>query len=1468
MEPSLWELAAALRERGHVPEENLRVLVDPASPLRLGEAVDRAAAEATRALLVYVVGHGLVGPDNELHLATCATDDLMDGLSYKALAYEAVRQAVRRSSAHVVAVILDCCFSGRAQTPLGPPALDAIFEQSLVRGGFLLASTAREEHGLARPGEMYTAFTGGLIQLLREGDPTGPERLTLDHVYRYLNRTLPAAGAPRPRRHSSDQAGELVLATNSAYRPRHPVPAAEQGSAPDASASQGPGAETIDVPCPFVGLESFGPTDARYFFGREKAVADITNLVRDGGLIAIVGASGSGKTSLLRAGVIPALEALSEGWKAATMKPGTATPTATLSNYSNALADHDRAMLLVDQFEELFTADVPEDERERFISDLTALAGGPTTVVIAVRADFYEACTRYPALFKALEGRQVVVGPMTPEQLLTVIERPAEAAGLLLEEGLVATLLHHARVHHAGGQTAVLPLLSHALLATWQQKSGTELTLAGYQATGGIEKSVANTAEAVYNALRNEDQPHVRGLLLRLVRLGEGIEDTRRRLPLGDLASPHYLASAEQVMQALADARLVTVDTDSVEIAHEALLYAWPRLRAWIDEDRAALLTLQQLSDAALAWDQAGRQETDLHRGPRLDTAVHAARGQQADDGTDRILGPVTRAFLDRSLEHRHIQEHAKRRARRTRRGVTSAVCVLALLASVVTFISVREHRQAMHQTARIRSASLAADASMVTATDPGLAAQLAVASYRSAPTEDATTQLYSSLATPLDSVVGKTGRQIMRISTQRDGDLAAASSTDGSVRIWNFADASAPVLEARLRTAGTAATALTPNGRLLAATCPTERRLCLWDLSDPHKPKVAAPLPRPAGKSMYKIMSMATSSDGKLLAAASGLGITFVWSIADPARPRLVAEIPAPTSRKSDGLGAVAFSPRGSLLATTVLGGKTRLWDLSRPSAPASKATIAKGYAAVAFSPDGALLSAAGDRDFGLWKVSDPAKPRSVGADGFSLASSDLTNMMAVAFSPDGATLAVSGLGSSRNGNLCLLGLAAANQSDSPSATCTPTGFGILALAYLPGGALLSGGPDGVVRSWRSPLPLVADAQSPYLDSSWDFGANGRLMVGAISPYSSSSIGVWDTSTARRVATIKLSDTVQQAEFAGQTSLLSVAHDGKIQLWDLRDPHHPVRGTSLGAAHFPTIGNVIVGTGVVANEAGDLVTVQGTDRRVHIWHVTDAHHAAEVGSFPLSDPDNWSGIMPDGRTALVATTKGIEWWDTSDPRHPVRRGTTRLANANKVSLGTDGDLVVVSTPQESSDFSGGNIVRLLRVSAGKVTASSRLQGTVGAELNFSADTGVFAATGSGDSSVRFWDISDPRHPRLRASVRTPAGTQGVSFDQDGRMVAVRTMDEIQLWDIGDLAQPVHKATISSQDNNITRTEFLPSGDTLAVARRDGIAFYSSDLAGLADRVCSYTGTSMSKDQWNEYALGIPYSAPCPSQER
>jgi Caspase domain len=274
---SLTDLAAVLREQAGVDTGNLRVLLDPPSPLEFGRAVARAAGEATDALLVYYAGHGLIGRDDALYLATSATSDLLDDLAFSALPYAALRQATASCRARTIAVVLDCCFSGRAELPGGPTVFDAAFEQTPVRGGFLLAATAREELGLAQPGAPYTAFTGALIGLLRDGDEAALEYLTLDDVYRYLSRALPEHGAPRPRRQSSDHAGELVLARNPAFRsppagspPGGTGAVGSDGSAlrlADPGSASGPGAAGARLAartgaCPRTGQKTRGTSSA------------------------------------------------------------------------------------------------------------------------------------------------------------------------------------------------------------------------------------------------------------------------------------------------------------------------------------------------------------------------------------------------------------------------------------------------------------------------------------------------------------------------------------------------------------------------------------------------------------------------------------------------------------------------------------------------------------------------------------------------------------------------------------------------------------------------------------------------------------------------------------------------------------------------------------------------------------------------------------------------------------------------------------------------------------------------------------------------------------------------------------------------------------------------------------------------------------------------------------------------------
>ncbi|HXL89679.1 MAG TPA: caspase family protein [Streptosporangiaceae bacterium] len=1454
VEASLADLAAALRERAGVCGPNLLALLNPASPLEFGRAVAKVAGEATDALVVYYAGHGLVGPDGGLYLATCATDDLADGLCYTALPYRALRQAVRDSRARTITMILDCCFAGRADVLPGPPVLDAVFEQAPVHGGFLLASTAREEQGLAIPGARHTAFTGALIGLLRDGDPAGPAQLTLDHVFRYLSRVLPGEGAPRPRRHSSDHAGELIMAPNPAYRAR-PVPEpglARGGGDPESTDSAGdPDPESRPDTCPYRGLASFGPEDTRYFFGRRELVTELTrHIVADGGLIAVVGASGCGKTSLLRAGVVPALQALEPGWTVAAMTPGP-RPAGTLRAYAAKLAGHEPAVLLVDQFEELFTAGAPEDERACFIRDLTSLATGSATVVIAVRADFYEACTRYPSVVRVLEDRQVIVSPMGPDDLRAAIEQPARVAGLRMESGLAETLLREARMRRHGEQCAVMPLLSHALLVTWQRRSGDLLTIAGYRATGGIDEAVAFTAEQAYATMDHADQPEVRHLLLRLIRLGDGVEDTRCKLPLAQLADPDRLDTAGRVLNALAAARLVTVDGDGVEITHEALLYAWPRLRGWIDEDRTALLAGQQLADAARAWQQAGRQETDLYRGPRLDIAAQTDPDYQAS--------PLVREFLDCSQAERRRERNAGRRRARNRRATLAIVGVLVLLAAMVSAFAIRQQQDAAARAATVNSTDLAADAAGLRAAEPGLASQLATAAYHDAPTEEAVSQLYDTLDTPLDAVVGSTGSPVLRVSTQANGPLAIADDQNGTLRIWNLADPLSPILDATIRARKTAI-ALTPDGRWLTGPCPSGPGLCLWSLAQPRRPALTGRLPLP--DSGLTLLQAAFSADGTMLAAVDGQGTTLLWSIANPEHPVLRTELASPTRNPQPNLAAVAFAPRGGLLASTVMGGTTRLWRLRGLSAPDLVATIPTGYQALAFNPDGTLLAAVAESNVGLWHIGGQSGPVSVNVMSFEAG----TDLMAVAFSPDGSSLVYGGNDTADSqGQLCQLSMTPVNLGpDTQVPSCISTATGTFSMAYTPGGALFVGGLDGTVRLWSNPLPQVDGVDAGLANSvAWALSPDGRLLIAGVEPAQPQLdppfTGIWDVPASGSAGLEGRLPSPQQVQFFGPAALLTLAQDDAVELWDLRDPHHPVLAATLG-------------TGVAASSPGgglaqaftcygDMVAV--VDPGVlRLWKVSPSLGAVQVGSIP--DTGTYPAGLVTARAVIRITPAGIDWWDISDAAEPVHVGLSPMANANSGNGASGADVFAASTPPESD--SSGATVDLWSVADGRPQGPSVLSTSAGSAIGISPDGRLLAVTVADNATASLWNVSDPRHPQLAATIETQQRTTGISLAPDDDLMADWNNTTVQVWDIRDLTAPVLEASFTppGQSIDIGPVIFSSAGSALMVFADSSAYLYDTSPAELAQRLCSYTGGSITAAQWRRYAPGVPPQALCP----
>ncbi len=428
--------------------------------------------------------------------------------------------------------------------------------------------------------------------------------------------------------------------------------------------------EDADAPvvCPYKGLATFDAEDAEYFFGREQLVAELVARLVGAPLLAVVGPSGSGKSSVLRAGLLPALAGGvlpgSANWTQALIRPGE-QPMRALGRATRRLARERSGVLAVDQFEELFTACQDEAEREEFVAALVRAArdrDGRCVVVLAVRADFYGRCAAYPELSRLLGANHVLVGPMSRDELRRAIERPAQRVGLSVEPELVEALLTDVE-----GRPGALPLLSTALLELWRRRDGSRLRLAAYARSGGVQGAGARLAEDAFVQLDPAQQAEARKLLLRLADEDESGAIVRRRIGLAELAGER----SADVVARLADRRLLTVSDGAVEVAHEALLREWPRLRAWLEEDTQGRRLHRRLGDAARAWDADARDPGALYRGARLASALDWAAGHEPE------LNATERAFLDDS---RRASGRAQRRLRMVLAGVASLL-VLAVIA-------------------------------------------------------------------------------------------------------------------------------------------------------------------------------------------------------------------------------------------------------------------------------------------------------------------------------------------------------------------------------------------------------------------------------------------------------------------------------------------------------------------------------------------------------------------------------------------------------------------------------------------------------------------------------------------------------------------------------------------------------------------------------------------------------------------
>jgi WD40 repeat protein len=1109
--------------------------------------------------------------------------------------------------------------------------------------------------------------------------------------------------------------------------------------------------------CPYRGLEPFDERHAGMFFGREDDTRRLCERLSDSRFVAVLGPSGSGKSSVVKAGLIPALRrdslAHSAEWTIRTMTPG-GRPLAgmaalladgaageSMQRTLDALAADERTLdlavalalsgrptaeqfvVVVDQLEEVFTLCRDEDERARFLSNLiyaATIPGGRTIVVVTLRADFYDRCAPYPSVRSVLALEHMLIGPLGDEGLRRAIEEPAWAVGLTLEPGLVDTIMAD-----VGDRPGTLPLLQHVLLQVWQRRRGRLLTLEAYVESGGVQGALAKHADAVYERLSETQRDITERVLLRLVQPGEGTEDARRRVDVDELLTAgDDRAEVEAVMRTLADERLLTTSRDElsearlVEITHEALLQGWPRLRRWIERDREALLAHRRLTEASREWERSGRDEALLYSGTRLaawrtpgDQSARSRRRRLTETVEWRArrnedLNQLEREFLDAS----NARLRGARAARRRRRvlafvGVTAAIVAMIGVGLTLLFAA-RERAIAASRDLATKSASLIAS-------DPTLGQAVALEALRRHRTAQAENAVRQAAYVDRATAAAQAHEGIVNnLAVSRDGQHLATAGEDGRVRVWSL-DGLRP-----------GATLARYPGRAMAASfSPDSARIA--SVSSGGRVVLASL----GGGSAQELMrlpdgdfarSVEFSRDGTRLVIATDAGAVGLIRLggAGP-RYRVLG--------RHDLRARAHFDAKGTRAISASDDGSARIWTL----ADGHSIALAHPGAVVdaAFSPDGRQVATAGDD--GVARIWDAAGGRLV-----KQIHVDDGVLMSVHYSPDGRRLVVPG-------DDGVLRIADVRGGIVVAEIRGHAGVVYDAAFVRDGRALISVGEDGTLRAWAPPeasaLPVGGAHDAPVAIS---FSPDASDVVAG---YGSGAVRVFDLATGASTALPSHGDWATASYSPDGAFIASASYDGTVRLWDVkRQTSRPVPSSEapkLAVAVAPD-GKQVATDGV--DEDPMIVRPDGSHR------VTLRGHRRDVTTLVFSS---------DGKHLMSASEdKTIHIWSTADGSlERILRGHDKaIINA---AFSRDGQRIA------STDSDGA--VRIWSASGAQLAVLYGHEGQANsAEFDRSGDRLV---TTGNDGTVRVWSTAAGE---LLAVVHRHNGISlNARFSSDGKRV-------------------------------------------------------------------------------------------------
>ncbi|MFI6603915.1 helix-turn-helix domain-containing protein [Nonomuraea sp. NPDC050536] len=1132
--------------------------------------------------------------------------------------------------------------------------------------------------------------------------------------------------------------------------------------------------------CPYQGLTAYQPEHAGWFFGRSRLVDRLTDKVARLPLVGVFGASGSGKSSLLRAGLLGGLSG-NDRWRSMLMTP-TAHPLEALSGQVAKLSGADvtqlheelwrdpatldiairtalatepdeiRALLVVDQFEEVFTLCMDGDERGRFIDALLDVARGPgrrTTVALGVRADFLAHFTQHPGLVDALDDEaQLLVGPMSAADLREVIIRPAILSGIDVDSDLLTTLLAD-----AAAEPGALPLVSHALLETWRHRSGAALGMSAYHATGGVRGAISHTAERVYGELTRDQQQAARLIFLRLSALGDGTDDTRRPIARAELDGLCDEVVIVEVLHRLAEARLIVLDDDRVEVAHEALIRAWPRLHRWLTDDRANLFVHRRLTEAAQSWESLDRDQGALYRGAQLMTARTWAKDHPGE------LNELESSFLHAGNAWEEAEHDRDRRRARLFQRLVAGMAALLLVAMVSGALAVLQSTEARRQGRAAFAGRLALQARSLLSNDPRLAGLLAIEAYRLSPGEETLGALLSvATARPrVDLNVG--GPTAYDIAFSPDHSLLASAHSRGRIALWD------PVLGTRIATlegdAGLArAVAFSADGKLLAGAFVDSKSgsgsVVLWDV--PTRSRVT----RLAETGLTP--AMALSPDGTKVAVGVGKGGIAIHDLSTGIRRVLRAHTSAVTS--------LAFSPDGEVLASADEVHKPVIWDVATSEKLA--AVPAPGARTLAFAQAGRRLTTSGDaRGVDLWSLERDRPVR--------LSTPDLRGSYAWATSTlVGSQVAVA----DENGEITVWDL----HRREPVQVYQDRGrTETTSLALSGDGTILaSAGLGGTISLRRVPPPFTGHS-SPVNDIK--VSPDGRTIASA---GADGTVRLWDAQGRPQALLAGHPDVVQAVAFSPDGLLLAaVTRNHTITIWDVRRRKH--------ATALLTYRGQGASTDVAFDPSGRFLAAAGLG--TFLWDLDDL--AAPV-ALKVEQP------------GLIATSQVF----SQDGRHVISISpagfliTTEVATGKRLdgtATGQGGVQDVALSPDGKLIATAGDSRTIKLWDAVTHTEIATLSGHTSAvqALAFSGDSRLIASAGD-DHTVMVWDV------RARRRVATLTGhtsrVRGLAFTADGALVSGGADSRIIRWTLDPSAAEAH--TCQTVGRDLTRQEwstYLPS---------------------------------------------------------